>query len=71
MSDATTDSSVREALNNALSDQKTIEQLSSSGMAAKLKRAENKARIIAREKAEAEAEAAARAKEQQKTRAGS
>lgn len=49
------DSSDKEALNRALSDQKTIEQLSSSGMAAKRTREENKAKLAAQEKAKAEA----------------
>jgi hypothetical protein len=60
-------SSDREALNNALSDQKTIDQLSSSGIAAKMKREENKAMLAAQEKAEAEA----KAKEQAKIEEGS
>lgn len=51
------DSSDKEALNRALSDQKTIEQLSSSGMAAKRTREENKAKLAAHEKAKAEAKA--------------
>jgi len=51
------DSSDKEALNRALSDQKTIEQLSSSGMAAKRTREENKAKLAAQEKAKAEAKA--------------
>jgi hypothetical protein len=41
------DSSDREALNDALSDQKTIDQLSSSGLTAKRKREENKAKLAA------------------------
>jgi len=61
------DSSDREALNDALSNQKTIDQLSSSGLTAKRKREENKAKLAAQEKAEAEA----KAKEQGKTGEGS
>ena len=61
------DSSDREALNDSLSDQKTIDQLSSSGLTADRKREENKAKLAAQEKAEADA----KAKEQGKTGEGS
>ena len=58
----TMDSSDKEALNSALSNQKTIEQLSSSGMAAKRTREENKAKIAAKAEAEAKAKAKAQGK---------
>lgn len=56
-----------EALKDALSDQKTIDPLSSSDLTAKRKREENKVKLAAQEMAEAES----KPKKQDKTQEGS
>lgn len=52
----------KRALNEALCDQKTIEQLTSSGLAAQRKREELRRRVAEIKEAEAKAEAEAEAK---------